>query len=79
MTASTTFELGDLGLQIPYRSVFVLEYLGPVLIMAVLALRPAFAFGAAAAAKPWQPIATYAVAAWILHYVKRLLVSGALF
>lgn len=37
----------DLGAQFSYRGVFVIEYLGPILIIAAFAMRPAFLFGKA--------------------------------
>src|SRR5690349_19727099 len=44
----------DLGPQIGYRTVFVVEYAGPLLIMLFYALRPSFIFGAGASEKPFN-------------------------
>lgn len=72
----TVLLLKDLGAQIDYRTVFVVEYLGPILIMAAYATRPAIIYGEKAAAAPWNPVAWFAVIAWIAHFVKRELVRG---
>jgi hypothetical protein len=42
----------DLGAQFSYRGVFLLEYGGPLALMLLFALRPAFLYGAAAGALP---------------------------
>jgi very-long-chain enoyl-CoA reductase len=63
--------LKDYGPQIGYRTVFVVEYLGPMLIMALYALRPAILYGKGAAEASWSPVALAAVAAWMAHFVKR--------
>jgi len=63
--------LKDYGPQIGYRTVFVVEYLGPILIMALYALRPAILYGKGAAEASWSPVALAAVAAWMAHFVKR--------
>ncbi|RYG50543.1 hypothetical protein EON67_05085 [archaeon] len=67
----------DLGPQIGYRTVFVVEYLGPILIMLAYGLRPAALYGESAALKAWNPIAVAAFGAWIAHFVKRELVCAA--
>lgn len=61
----------DLGPQIGYRTVFVLEYLGPILIVLAYATRPALLYGADASAKPWEDVARLSVAAWLAHFLKR--------
>lgn len=71
MTESTVLVLSDLGPQIGYRTVFLIEYLGPIIIMAAYSSRPAFIYGAAAAAAPWTLAAQLGVGAWIGHFVKR--------
>ncbi len=46
ITSTTDIEVKDLGMQFSYRGVFVIEYLGPILIMLAASTRPAFLFGA---------------------------------
>ena len=60
-------------MQFPYAGVFYAEYGGPAAIMALMALRPAFIFGDGASAQAWTLAAQIGVAAWVLHYVKRIL------
>ena len=69
--ATTVLELKDMGPQIGYRTVFVVEYLGPILIMALYASRPALLSGAGAATVPWNPVALLGVALWVAHFLKR--------
>jgi len=61
----------DLGPQIGYRTVFVLEYLGPIIFVLLYALRPAFLYGAEAAATPYNWVAKLGIACWVLHFAKR--------
>lgn len=61
----------DLGPQIGYRTVFVLEYLGPMVFVALYYLRPALIYGEAAASTPYHWVAQLSVACWILHFLKR--------
>ena len=61
----------NVGAQISYRGVFIIEYLGPILIMLGLSLRPSFIYGADAAAQEFSPAARIGVLLWCLHFVKR--------
>ncbi|KDO27849.1 hypothetical protein SPRG_07122 [Saprolegnia parasitica CBS 223.65] len=61
----------DLGPQIGYRTVFLLEYLGPMLFVFFYATRPAFLYGADAAAKPFAKTAYLGVVCWTIHFMKR--------
>lgn len=54
-----------------YRTVFVWEYLGPILIVLAYALRPAFIYGKEAARAPYSQEALLALACWLLHFLKR--------
>jgi len=61
----------DLGAQIGYRTVFLLEYFGPMVFVALYYLRPAFVFGAGANTKPFNHVANLGVLCWIIHFMKR--------
>lgn len=61
----------DLGPQIGYRTVFVLEYLGPILFLVFYYLRPSFIYGAAAASTPYNWVAEMGVYMFIAHFLKR--------
>jgi len=68
----TVINLKDLGPQIGWRTVFILEYLGALLLYPVFWIPQvrAIAYGDST---HWVPhiIQTYALACWTLHYVKR--------
>jgi len=66
-----TLAFKDLGPQIGYRTVFVLEYLGPMLFVAFYALRPSFIYGAHASDVKFNKIAQLGVLCWIFHFLKR--------
>lgn len=61
--------LQDLGRQIGYRTVFVLEYLGPIVIMAIYTLRPTLIFGEVKT--ELSDVAKMAIVSWIAHFAKR--------
>jgi very-long-chain enoyl-CoA reductase len=64
--------LKDYGPQIGYRTVFVVEYLGPILIMLAYYLRPSFIYGEKASQnKSYNEVAMWGVVAWVAHFVKR--------
>lgn len=71
VSSSDVLTVKDLGPQIGYRTVFVVEYAGPILIMAAYAARFDLIYGAAASSATWSPVATWGVMAWIAHFVKR--------
>lgn len=58
----------DLGPQIGWRTVFVAEYLGPLLVFPLLYVLRYGGGGGGAAAHPYQRAATVA---WMVHYAKR--------
>lgn len=66
-----TLELKDLGPQFSYRGVFLVEYGGPILIMALYAMRCECIFGAGSETAPWNPVAWLAVMCWMAHFLKR--------
>ena len=61
----------DLGPQIGYRTVFLVEYFGPMLFVFLYYLRPAFIYGADAHNVPYHRVALTGVVGWILHFLKR--------
>ncbi|EWM23193.1 3-oxo-5-alpha-steroid 4 [Nannochloropsis gaditana] len=69
----------DLGPQIDYKTVFLLEYLGPILIMLLYASRPSFIYGRPPSVPPSPtpsfppyPMETRVIlACWVGHFVKR--------
>ena len=62
--------LKDLGPQIGYRTVFVVEYAGPLLFVLLYATRSAFIFGPSSS-EPMHPVAKLGVLFWSLHFIKR--------
>jgi very-long-chain enoyl-CoA reductase len=60
----------DLGPQIGYKTVFIVEYAGPIAIMLLYWLRPAIVFGANAG-KPYSRLALFAIIFWLGHFIKR--------
>ena len=61
----------DLGPQIGYRTVFIVEYAGPIAFMALYALRPSFIYGAEAAVKPLGDVQKLYVWLFLIHFFKR--------
>lgn len=61
----------DLGPQIGYRTVFLLEYFGPMVFVALYALRPSLIYGNEAAAAPFDWVAWLGVICWTVHFMKR--------
>jgi very-long-chain enoyl-CoA reductase len=61
----------DLGAQIGYRTVFLVEYFGPMLFVCLYALRPSFLYGAEAAGTPYNWVAWLGIVCWNLHFLKR--------
>lgn len=71
VTDGLTLELKDMGPQFSYRGVFIIEYLGPILILLAYAMRPEFLYGKAASITPWHDVATLAFWCWVAHFTKR--------
>ena len=61
----------DLGAQIGYRLVFLLEYFGPIVFVLFYSVRPAFIYGVEAAKKEYDWVARLGVICWTLHFLKR--------
>lgn len=58
----------DLGPQFSYRGVFIIEYLGPILIVALCATRPSFLYSTPS--NP-SPLPTLPIFLWLGHFLKR--------
>ena len=69
--SGSSLDFKDLGPQIGYRTVFLVEYFGPILFVLLYSLRPSFLYGSSASQKPFHWAATAAIACWVLHFVKR--------
>lgn len=63
----------DLGPQIGWNTVFILEYAGPFVIYNLVALRPWILYGDAARDTSLSTTATIALICWSVHYLKRIL------
>ncbi|CAB3405229.1 unnamed protein product [Caenorhabditis bovis] len=62
----------DLGPQIAWKTVFLAEYAGPLLVYPIFYLRPSFIYGGDASKAAVHPAIFYALIAWTFHYAKRL-------
>eukprot|EP01031_Cornospumella_fuschlensis_P048463 gene48463-59350_t len=60
----------DLGAQIGYRTVFLVEYFGPMAFVLLYFLRPSFIYGANVT-KDYNWVAQWAVICWVAHFLKR--------
>jgi len=65
--------LKDLGPQIGWKTVFLAEYAGPLVVYLWLYSRPWIFYGEGASAKPYAKVVHIAAACWAAHYAKRLL------
>jgi len=63
--------LKDLGPQISWQMVFVIEYLGPLLLYPLLALRLDILYGPGASKDKLNWVQLLALACWTGHYIKR--------
>ncbi|KAK0395092.1 hypothetical protein QR680_001113 [Steinernema hermaphroditum] len=61
----------DLGPQIAWKTVFLVEYAGPFFIYPLFYLRPSFIYGQAAS-RPVADVVTLALICWSFHYAKRV-------
>uniref|UniRef100_A0A915BI86 very-long-chain enoyl-CoA reductase n=1 Tax=Parascaris univalens TaxID=6257 RepID=A0A915BI86_PARUN len=64
--------LKDLGPQVAWKTVFLAEYTGPLLIYPLFYFRPAIFYGARASSMPMALPVTLALVCWSIHYAKRL-------
>lgn len=70
----TTVVFKDLGLQISWKTVFLLEYLGPLLLYPVFFMQPRIIYGASVDSiqTAWaKEVQFSALIAWSFHYAKR--------
>lgn len=65
--------LKDLGPQIGYQTVFLVEYAGPLAVYAWIYQRPWLFFGDGAANQPMSEVVHIAAFCWVAHYAKRIL------
>uniref|UniRef100_A0A914V456 very-long-chain enoyl-CoA reductase n=1 Tax=Plectus sambesii TaxID=2011161 RepID=A0A914V456_9BILA len=61
----------DLGPQIGWQTVFLIEYAGPLFIYPLFWLRPSIIYGSKAS-EPMAQVVNIACLAWSFHYAKRL-------
>jgi very-long-chain enoyl-CoA reductase len=70
----TKLLLKDLGMQVPYKLVFLVEYLGPLALVLLWSTRPAFLYPAEVQhqlQEVFHPVAKLAILCWTLHFLKR--------
>ncbi|XP_013783850.1 very-long-chain enoyl-CoA reductase-like [Limulus polyphemus] len=65
--------LKDLGPQIGWKTVFLWEYTGPLVLYLVTYLRPALLYGVEAASVPKHTVVHLAAMCWSIHYCKRII------
>nr|CAG4634905.1 EOG090X097L [Alona affinis] len=65
--------LKDLGPQIAWKTVFLVEYAGPLFVYAWIYQRPWLFYGEGAVSQPMSEVAHIAAVCWIAHYAKRIL------
>lgn len=63
----------DLGPQIGWSTVFLCEYLGPLVCYLITYFRPSLLYGSYGQAKPPVQVVHIAAACWTIHYAKRIL------
>mmetsp|Transcript_41111 Transcript_41111/g.41996 ORF Transcript_41111/g.41996 Transcript_41111/m.41996 type:complete len:295 (-) Transcript_41111:64-948(-) len=59
----------DLGPQIGYRTVFLIEYAGPIVFVLLYAARPSFLYGSEKV--PYHWVALLGIVCWTIHFLKR--------
>nr|CAG4648047.1 EOG090X097L [Moina brachiata]SVE93114.1 EOG090X097L [Moina brachiata] len=65
--------LKDLGPQVAWKTVFLVEYAGPLFVYAWIYTRPWLFYGDVAANQPTSQVVHIAAFCWIAHYAKRIL------
>lgn len=74
VTDGTELRYKDLGPQVGYRTVFLVEYAGPLAFMLFYAMRPSFVYGAGMM-KPYGYTQKLFISLFIAHFLKRELES----
>jgi len=72
ITESTKLYFKDRGTQIGWTTVFLSEYMGPLVVYLLFYIRPWIIYGDTAK-NEMSPTAHIAAAAWVFHYAKRVL------
>ncbi|VDM97957.1 unnamed protein product [Thelazia callipaeda] len=72
-SACVQLYIRDLGLQIGWKTVFIFEYLGPLLIYPIFYFRPFFIYENAGSRTPIPDAVSAALVCWTIHYIKRLI------
>jgi len=70
--ANAQLYVRDLGPQIAWKTVFLMEYAGPLFVYPIFYLRPWFIYGSGAANRPVHHVVTLALLCHTLHYAKRI-------
>nr|CAG4650294.1 EOG090X097L [Sida crystallina] len=65
--------LKDLGPQIAWKTVFLLEYAGPLFVYAWIYQRPWIFYGEVDTIQPTSQVVHIAAVCWVAHYAKRIL------
>nr|CAG4641008.1 EOG090X097L [Eulimnadia texana] len=65
--------LKDLGPQVAWKTVFLAEYAGPLLVYLWIYQRPWLFYGDASSSASSAPVVHIAAACWTIHYLKRIL------
>lgn len=70
VTSESILTFKDFGPQIGYRTVFLVEYLGPLVFVLLYSTRPAWIYDTAGA-NEWNATAWLGVLCWSAHFLKR--------
>uniref|UniRef100_T2M4P1 Trans-2,3-enoyl-CoA reductase n=1 Tax=Hydra vulgaris TaxID=6087 RepID=T2M4P1_HYDVU len=71
--STARFYFKDLGPQVQWKTVFLVEYAGPLFVYLIFYLRPSIIYGVGSNAKLIHENVHLAFGCFIFHYVKRLL------
>jgi len=71
-SAGAQLYLRDLGRQIGWETVFVLEYFGPLVVYLIFYLRPLCIYGSLGKTEPMHTVVKLAFGCWTAHYMKRI-------
>ncbi|XP_042498688.1 very-long-chain enoyl-CoA reductase [Macadamia integrifolia] len=63
----------DLGPQVSYRTLFICEYFGPLVIFPIFYFLPVYKYFGYKGERVIQPVQTYAMYYWCFHYFKRIM------